>query len=299
MRDEQPGVPPPPTLSPGGDELAEQATGSVLPAGGLFRVQVAPDLERLQQEQLSSEEADRARSKSDQQLYERLKSSGFAGLQWELFADALATYALPILMNWLYTGEIFAQCAARGRPVKRRGGADLTVLRQDRDEREELACETIARGIRTFREHAMVNGGWRSDRGASLKTYFVGAAAMEFGAVYERWASEHSRRPPTIPEDIHEISDIRGSAEESPEASIEAKDFVSRVLSSIPDGATRTAAFLAMNDYSNKEIGEHLNMSAGAVAMRLSRLRRQKSKESIDSPTTFVPINGSPRGEGK
>ncbi|MEU0103717.1 hypothetical protein [Streptomyces sp. NPDC006267] len=59
-------------------------------------------------------------------------------------------------------------------------------------------------------------------------------------------------------------------------------------LVGITDETTRTAVVLSMMGYSRQEVGEHLNMSAAAVTMRLSRLRRKRpphqSSPSPESP---------------
>jgi hypothetical protein len=59
---------------------------------------------------------------------------------------------------------------------------------------------------------------------------------------------------------------------------------VQTFLAGITDETTRTAVVLSMMGYSRQEIGEHLNMSAAAVTMRLSRLRRKRPPHQSGPP---------------
>ncbi len=161
----------------------------------LFQVHVDENTAGLREAARQAAADDAARADADTAVYESLAAAEFNGMAWDFFASALAEYAHPIVMSWLYTGQIFAVCAQRGRPVRQRTEQDVAVLRSDRDEREELVCEVIARGLRVFQKHALIEGGWRPDGGASLKTYFIGAVVGEFSGVFDRWASERARHP--------------------------------------------------------------------------------------------------------
>ncbi|MFP3985989.1 hypothetical protein U9R90_00425 [Streptomyces sp. E11-3] len=268
----------PPSRTPGGLPVAHAAAdhSGRLP---LFQVQVDEDTAGLGEAARQTAADDVARSAEDSALYESLAAAGFTGVAWDLFARALAEYAHPIVMSWLYTGQIFAACAQRGRPVRRRTEQDVETLRTDHDEREELVCEVIARGLRVFQKHALVEGGWRPDGGASLKVYFIGAVIGEFGGVFDRWASERARRPPCAPDGQEELGSLPAPSSDTPESQVIGHDAVQRLLAQVKDDATRTALFLSMRGYTMQEIGEHLQMSAAAVSMRLSRLRKNPPRQ--------------------
>ncbi|MBK0372642.1 sigma-70 family RNA polymerase sigma factor [Streptomyces sp. RB110-1] len=275
----------------------DQPDGASLPRGDLPTADGHPDLPLYQASALAdtdeiqrslSEAAtqDAQRITEDAAAYDMLAAADFSGIAWELMADTLAAYAYPVAMNWLYTGEIVTLCAARQRPVTRTPH-DWDALTADHDEREELVCETIARALRTFREHALIKGRWSPKGGASLKTYFIGAVLGEFSAVYSRWASERSRRPPCIPDGMESLQALPAD-HRTTEDEIIGRTAVRTFLVGITDETTRTAVVLSMMGYSRQEVGEHLNMSAAAVTMRLSRLRRKRpphqSSPSPESP---------------
>ncbi|MFF3787451.1 RNA polymerase sigma factor [Streptomyces sp. NPDC001933] len=272
-----------PSRTSGGLPMAPAATDDSgrLP---LFQVQVDEDEAALREAARQAVANDMAVADEDAAVYESLAAAEFSGMAWDLFATALTEYAYPILMSWLYTGQIFTACAEHGRPVRRRTEQDVEVLRTDRDEREELVCEAIARGLRMFRKHALVEGGWRPDGGSALKPYFVGAVVREFGGVFSRWASERARRPPCVPDGQEELEALPALSGVSPESQAIGHDVVQRLLAQVKDDATRTALFLSMRDYTRQEIGEHLHMSAAAVSMRLSRLRKNPPRQQGGPP---------------
>ncbi|MFE0451514.1 hypothetical protein ACFW2D_09530 [Streptomyces sp. NPDC058914] len=267
---------------PGGDPdlpAARAATGCSGPPP-LFEVRVEENREGLADLARQAAEDTQARVAEDVALYEALVDAEFGGVAWELFAEALAAYAFPVVTSWLYTGEIFGRCAARGRPARaRRTRQDMEALRAEPDEREGLACEVVAQALHVFRKRALAKGGWRPDGGASLKTYFMGAVLGEFAAVYDRWASERARSAAAHPYGTEALRDVPARAGEEPETRAIGHDAVRRLLAEVKDDTTRTALFLWMEGYAMKEIGEHLHLSATAVAMRLSRLRRNPPRQ--------------------
>lgn len=182
-----------PTL--GAQQLPAARAGTDALEPPLFRVRIEENSAALAllADEAAAETSQRAAD--DAAMYEALAAAQFDGLAWNLFAQALTEYAYPIVTNWLYTGEIFTLCAARGRPVRAsRTLQDMETLRADPDEREELICEVVARALHLYRRKALAGAGWRPDGGASLKTFFVGAVLREFAGVYDRWASERARR---------------------------------------------------------------------------------------------------------
>lgn len=287
--DQQDGSPPPST----GDVSEARPAAGDHQNPPLFRTRAEASAEEIV---LSAREAaaeDAARAAEDAATYEMLAAADFGGVVWDLMADSLAAYAYPIAMNWLYTGQIISLCAARQRPV-RRTQQDWDALLADRDEREELVCETIARALRVFREHALVKGRWKPEGGACLKTYFIGAVLGEFSAVYDRWARERSRRPPCIPGGLESVDLVPADHRPSTEDEIIGRRAVQSFLADIVDENTRTAVLLSMMGYSRQEVGEHLNMSAAAVTMRLSRLRRKRPPHQSGPPPAPPAASGNP-----
>jgi hypothetical protein len=93
------------------------------------------------------------------------------------------------MMAWTRTGEIVKKSARSGRPVIIPSGG----LGWSREDRSELSSETVARAVDFFREKVLRAGAWDHTRGATIKTYFVGACLFQFPNVYQLWQSERRR----------------------------------------------------------------------------------------------------------
>ncbi|MET7988477.1 hypothetical protein [Streptomyces sp. NPDC005281] len=264
----------------GAQQLPAARVGTDAQEPPLFRVRIEEDSAALVQLADATAAETSQRAADDAALFQALEAAQFDGPVWSLFARALTEYAYPIVTNWLYTGEIFSLCADRGRPIRAsRTLQDGETLRTDPDEREELLCEVIARALHVYRRNALAGKGWRPDGGAALKTYFVGGVLREFAGVYDRWALERARRPPCDPDGIEALHNVAGHPGEEPENKAIGHDAVRRVLAEVKDETTRTALFLKWRGYTTKEIGEHLDLSAAAVAMRMSRLRKSPPQQ--------------------
>lgn len=75
------------------------------------------------------------------------------------------------------------------------------------------------------------------------------------------------------------LRDAAGHHGEEPENQAIGHDAVRRLLAEVKDETTRTALFLMLMGYTTKEIGEYLGLSAAAVAMRMSRLRKNPPQQ--------------------
>lgn len=130
-----------------------------------------------------------ARREEDRELIARLAKSGFEGPGQELFEAELAAYGYPVMMAWTRSGGIIRKAAEKGRP--------LSVPRDgpgwSREDRSELSAETVGRALVFFREKVLRAGAWDHTRGATVKTYFIGACLFQFPNVYQAWQAERRR----------------------------------------------------------------------------------------------------------
>ena len=115
----------------------------------------------------------------DIELYNRIKWAQYEGRDYEAFRDALAAYALPVLIAWCRSGRIFRECAEKGRRV---GSCEI-----DRDVAPDLAADTTVDALARFRDDVLIPHQWDPGRGASLRTYFVGACVLAFPNVFRQW----------------------------------------------------------------------------------------------------------------
>lgn len=226
--------------------------------------------------QIEAEEAQAAadqlhRRQGDQQLLNRLSENGFQGIEYEVFANELARYAIPVLRGWMYSGYIFPLAAKRGYRLAP-SATELDQLRRDSALREELALMTVAKALHFFRRRALLAGGWTADGGASLTTYFTGSCVFVFPNEFR----QHRRAQKRWRE--QDLADSRGlvfaaSAAQDPAAIVAGNLWVEECLDQL-DERTRAILELIMEDYSHAEIVELLGeTSIRAVEGVMYRLR--------------------------
>jgi DNA-directed RNA polymerase specialized sigma24 family protein len=253
------------TAESGAADGSASAADSLRPPSG----ETADEIGRDRQERAGTSVK---RRKADRQLYETLTQARFGGVSWDLFATELARYAHAILMAWLVTGELFQQCHAKGRSL------GLPPIDWTREDRVELANETVARALNRFRDNALAGGGWSQEGGASLTTYFMGTCIYEFPNVFRRWQTEQSswHRP-----DLVELTPDQDWPAISDDPCVIAVErlWIGEVLAAIPNPTTRKAVVLQSLKYTYDEIAELLNMTPGAVAQLLCRERRRQQRQ--------------------
>jgi DNA-directed RNA polymerase specialized sigma24 family protein len=205
------------------------------------------------------------RRKADRELYDELARNGFDGRSWDLFATEMARYSRGILMAWFYIGKMWQECQAIG--------WSLGPLPRDwtRDDRAELANETVASALHRFREKARNGDGWCPDRGASLKTYIVGSCVREFPNVFRPWRRSEQKldRVDLTPDPIS------ATLSDDPTDIAIQRLQICEAFAAIPDEATRRAFFLKCHKYTYDEIRKELGLTSGELRKVAEQLREE------------------------
>lgn len=180
----------------------------------------------------------------------------YSGPSWSRFARALAEYGLTVISSWCRSGKIFVECA--------RKGCGLSPGEISGDDVLGLAGETVAVAIHKFRENVLIPRKWRPDKGASLKTFFIGQCVFRFPNIYRRWLREREGsyrgcRPPPEPR----------AAGDNPEVAVRLR----RRLRAIDDDTLRRIVVMDGEGYNDREIAKATGLSRRAVEGRLSRFR--------------------------
>jgi hypothetical protein len=210
---------------------------------------------------------------ADRALIAELAAAGFAGPVFEVAEAEFAAYGIAVMMAWMRTRRIFRKCRDVGRPVSDHS------LEWSRDDRLEIAIEATARGLRYFVDRVLRPGRWDPGRGATLRTFFIGACLLQFSNVFELWATEqrhwaqvNDEEP--IPDDAVGGSDAQWADPTGEEAM--RKCMAKEQLNSIADPKTRDAAWLVLGLGTSPAVaGKAVGLSAGAVEGRLYRLLRR------------------------
>jgi DNA-directed RNA polymerase specialized sigma24 family protein len=245
-------------------EAAANDDGEVRQASGELDTAVSRILEaapRLRAAPQTEEEEERERRlRADAELLLSLQLEGFQGRNWDRFRDRLARYGYAVIRSWCLNGKIFFYARTAGF-----GG--LTSRRLDADAAKELASETTAKALAFFEESVLRRPNvWQARRGASLKTFFIGACIRAFGNVYGRWRRENLPLPTTGGELI----------ENSPGKYIDPGTAleVGRALRKLRAG-DQQLILLVGDGYTQREIAHQLALSAKAVERRLDKARKK------------------------
>ena len=195
---------------------------------------------------------------ADQTLVEVLAAAGFAGPRFDRFRDELARYGVSVLSGWMCSGYVFQLAARRGFAL-RPTAAELNELHCDADLRQELAVMIVAVALPSFREHALVGGGWRADGGARLTTYFLGACLTAFPNEFRKHRSARQRRASEVTDEDAAASRTAASADpaELVVGTMHVREELARM-----DKRTRAMVALRMDGYRQDEIAEMLGESS-------------------------------------
>lgn len=234
-----------------------------------------------EREQAEAARARLERLAGDEALVARLRGDGFAGRRYALFTAALAGYGLPVTIALIRRGEIFTLVAGRNRAVE--ASADLRehlAGPRGRDDREELASETVAVALRRFRQDVLLPGRWSTEGGATLNTFFVGACLLAFPNVFRAWRKheyEPRRHLWALPELPVDTGPSRTAATEDPAMAATNHALLADALALATDDRVRQAVFelavLGGREY--QEMAADLDMSEDALKQALSRYRRR------------------------
>ncbi|MFI6089775.1 RNA polymerase sigma factor [Streptomyces sp. NPDC051218] len=181
--------------------------------------------------------------------------------------DDLAMYGYSTLLNKIRSQQIYADCAARNRVV-RPTSAELEALRHSPDERHVLAGDTL---LDLLRKPDGMWSTWDEDKGAALKTYFVGALIARFPRIFLKWQETRLSLPLPIGVDVAALS--ARAVEPDPALGVVTRDRLERALRSA-EPEVRAVLGLVAAGYQHSEIADRLRLSERAVEGRIYRFRR-------------------------
>lgn len=212
------------------------------PEGHRLPVANAATVQRLTR--MSAEEHE-ARLRYDAETVFQLQLNAWSDRTWAPVAEALAEYGYAVMVGWLYTGRVYGEVSAIGKPVPPCPSSWL-----DDHTIQSLANEVVARAIRKFKAVLMDNA-WKSDRGASLATYFVGQCKIQFPNVYRSWHAEEKRR-----RELGVLYDTERVSREDPEAVAVGRGSAASILDQMPPLVADVFRLKYLEGYSYAEISD-------------------------------------------
>lgn len=216
-----------------------------------------------------------ARLEADRRLVEILRRDGFTGPRYNKAASAWMSYGWRTMVKWTGTGEVFGRSRLAGRPVP----ADMITTTWNKDDRHQVATDSVIGGMDLFRNHGLIQGKWNPEGGANLTTYFVGATLRSFRPAYKTWfrgqqmgQAELDNNPgrETNGEPQREIPDQRAT---DPYYAAATHDELKRILPHITDPQVREGLGWRALGYTQAEAAQRIGLTEKALERRISRAR--------------------------
>lgn len=211
------------------------------------------------------------RACADADWLDRLRQEGFEGPPFELIKHCLTGYALPVIHAFIRNRTIYTLTTKRGRPVQ----CDESLkyhLTKDTDDRTELVAEILTDGLRLLRRDGLLGGRWDPRLGASLPTYFVGAAISVFANAFRRWHREFQRGRVEIA--TAEI-DTGVREPDDPAVIVCNDDLLRRILESTNSGPIRDTIVALVEDMPCADVAVKYGISEAALKQQLYRWRQR------------------------
>lgn len=210
----------------------------------------------------------------DVELVMDMGLEGFDGPVWTQFANELAKYGVAVIRSWIGSGKIYGHCAEKGRPVKPLGRPFAE------DEIEGLADETVAEALHHFRDRVLMKHKWDGQRGASLRTYFIGQCVLRFPNIYRafrRDVVEHGHEPTDDLEPLTRLGDMRPGPERHVVPHVTAVE----ALASVKNPKVRRAMVMTAEGWPQSDIAEVLGVTEKAVERMLANERTRLERRGI------------------
>jgi RNA polymerase sigma factor (sigma-70 family) len=199
--------------------------------------------------------------------------------EYQVLANRLFAYAVPLFKSLLRTGLIKRELLDRSLPIGLTAD-DYERLHTSMAARDALAVTIVIAGEEYFRRTVIPGMKWNSEGGASLETFFVNGCLLHFAASVRSWRKEHPEWAVTADAGMarKEPSDtVPDPQADAMMEAVENRDLIDRLAALAPP-MVKTIMLLMLEGLSFAEIGERLGISARAVEGRLHRFRAQVKK---------------------
>lgn len=141
-----------------------------------------------------------------------------------------------------------------------------------------IIFEAVIRSVEPFMHSAILQGGWRPEGGASIKTYFIGSCYFTFATDYRREyraevkaSKALQRRKPDLELDV--IRYVHHTIGRDPERTAIDRAEIRRLLALATHARIPEIVFLLADGMTSNEVGAELGMTGNAVDQALKKFR--------------------------
>jgi DNA-directed RNA polymerase specialized sigma24 family protein len=226
----------------------------------------------LRAEDLSPEERlDRLAGDTD--LVKSLREQDFEGADWDFVVNELVKYGIAVVGGWVRRGVMKSKCAEK----RIRVPETPDHIRSDVEALEDIASETVAEAIVYFRDDVLVPGVWDPNKGAALRTFFIGQCMKRYANVLRRVISEQKPRNEltTDDNDILDVGRVVGVEDDA------IRHLMAQlVLRGVTNPRQARALALDACKFTNAEIAHEMGTSLEGASSLLKRGRTEIRKTS-------------------
>lgn len=213
----------------------------------------------------------------DADLLYRLQLSGYAPSEWRRPSEEFARYGFDVIAGWLFTGRIWNEVYKKTGRHPRRPEEPF-----DKDTVDTLASDTVVAALRAFLEKVLKANQWDPQRGALLKTYFVGQCCFQFSNVLRN----HYRQVRRNREDPHaDPTRTLREVRPGPDSTLLENERLVELLGTVSSDRARDAFALQAAGYSEEEIAELLGASGAKAVENMLGYQRRKAKNQRQKGT--------------
>jgi len=226
----------------------------------------------LQTENLSTgERLDRLAGDAD--LVASLREQGFEGADWEFVVNELVKYGIAVIGGWVRRGAMKGKCAEKRIHVPE----VPDHIRSDAEALDDITSETVAEAVVYFRDDVLVPGVWDPQKGAALKTFFIGQCMKRYANVLRRIVGEQKprREASTDDNEILDTGRIVGVEDDAVQHLM-----AQQVLRGVTNLRQARALALDACNFTNAEIAEDMGTSLDGVSSLIKRGRAEIRKTS-------------------
>ncbi|WP_116451706.1 RNA polymerase sigma factor [Blastococcus litoris] len=217
----------------------------------------------------------------DADLLLNLQLSNYSPKVWKPIAEEFARYGYAVISSWIRRGLIFGIVTKATNYGFTR---DFDERIQGREDVHDLASFTVVNALDKFLEIALKNHSWDPNKGASLKTYFIGQCKWQFPNVYKEWRRTQKRRPPSDSLDDLVERNVFAPAHNNVEASFDREAEVTETLGRIESAEAQSALIYQAEGYSYAEIAVFLKLDSAKTVENL--VTRWKARIRGTTPTS-------------
>ncbi|MEV7174058.1 hypothetical protein AB0O18_30710 [Streptomyces sp. NPDC093224] len=211
---------------------------------------------------------------ADRALYARLRQRDFTGWEMDLLREDLWLYGWKCLSAWTKDGTIIEKCGERDIVVPNRW-FEVETLRRRSDLRDEVVHTAVESAVRTFTEGYLRSGRWNPNRGATMRTFFLGTCMYAFRDAFRHWSGSYRRNLFSAAHPLvqAELYSLNGHGFGAYEDTTVFQETIRRIMENAGPEVRAICGCIWETKMTHKEIGDELGISSRAVEGHMRRLR--------------------------